>query len=125
MTRLLLLLPLLLAGCRYPSMEEAREACQSWAYDGTELVEYCKSYVMRSEPCITKAEREKILDERRKNTKPGDLIDMIGIPPLSITQLRQRRKCRLEHETKQYEGIEGGKGVIRRFRYWLATVVLV
>ena len=117
MKRLLLLLPLLLAGCRYPSMEKAREACQSWAYDGAELVEYCKSYVMRSEPCITKAEREKILDERRKNAKPGDLIDLRGIPPLSVTQLRQTRRCRLERETGQYEGIEDGKGVVRRFRY--------
>ena len=34
MKRLLLLLPLLLTGCGYGSMVEARAACSSWAYKG-------------------------------------------------------------------------------------------
>ena len=82
MKRLLLLLPLiLLGGCKYQSMAEARLACQDWSIDGIVVVQEYKGSRKweKADNCITEGERDKRIAELKEaNTKDG-VVDMRAV----------------------------------------------
>ena len=127
MKRLLLLLPLLvLGGCKYQSMAEARLACEDWSIDGIVVVQECKGARKweKADNCITKDERDKRIAELRKANTTNGMVDLRAvkeqqksIPRAFSYSTISPRSCRLERDTNQVMGLERGKGIVRRFRY--------